>query len=151
MATHVPAEQLARQWFGERGMTPGLSKRCGHISESDVRSLASLIERVRRDSREPVPAEIQARLAAAGQLLRAYRAIPSIPPGPGGSTVPTMRAIRDFEEGADAWLAGWDAAAMVDAVCTECGARSGNVTGGPCALSPGGDGPHRFRQRSGQP
>lgn len=146
MATHVSAEQLARQWIGERGLTPGLSKRCGHISEGDVQSLASLIERVRR---EPVPA--QERLAAAERLLRAYRAIPSIPPGPGGSTVLTMRAILDFEDGADAWLAAGDAASMEDTTCTECGARSGSVTGGPCAMSPVGDGPHIFRRRSGQP
>ncbi len=42
------SEQLARQWFGNRGLTPGLSKRCGHMRDADIFSLRDLIEKVRR-------------------------------------------------------------------------------------------------------
>jgi len=48
----ISSEQRARQWFGDRNLRPGLSKRCGHITDADVQSLASLIEKIRRE-REP--------------------------------------------------------------------------------------------------
>jgi hypothetical protein len=46
-------------------------------------------------------------LAEAARLLRMYRT--PVPPGPGGSTVPFMRMVTDFEHGADAWLAAYQA------------------------------------------
>ena len=46
----VPSDQLARQWFGDRNLRPGLSKRCGHTTDADVQSLASLLERVRHEN-----------------------------------------------------------------------------------------------------
>jgi len=49
-------------------------------------------------------APLEARLVSAEAAFRFYRAIPQIPPGKGGSTVPFMRAVDEFEAMADAWL-----------------------------------------------
>lgn len=38
-------------------------------------------------------------------ILRQFRNLPHIPPGPGGSTVPWVRSLRDVEQRADALLA----------------------------------------------
>jgi hypothetical protein len=51
----VPAEQLARQWLGDRNLKSGTSKRCNHITEADIQSLTALIERVRRDTLREEP------------------------------------------------------------------------------------------------
>lgn len=49
-------------------------------------------------------APLEGKLASAEAAFRFYRAIPQIPPGKGGSTVPFMRAVDQFETMADAWL-----------------------------------------------